>query len=667
MKLKEEKKQYNEKTKDLIKYMFIFTVTLLIILYLLGKYIMLLEGIKEFKLIRYIDGTNLILALISVPCCFLYYKIYKNEEFFILTLSYVSILVEYIFVNLYFEPSNFYLYTMMAPFLSRCLFLILAMRNKSKISKLIVKGKYISIIGALIVNILGLYIEIYIREIVGINFMDKYFPIINVGIILFYFILLTLLFKRCIVKGEFIYMIFILSICIFTLRRLFFEYTYNSIFIKSIEYNKILSLLGFLVLLIGLYIEVLRRIEINEKLDNEVRKNKKLIETITENIEDLILVTDSYGKIIYVSKSVVEKLGFSREKIIGVNYKNIIKNKFQEAKIESEYEDIEFVNYKLKCKNGELLKTQAVITSVIDDKDSFSGKIIVARDCAITDKLENINKKYNTIKETEDIRSQFFANISHEFKTPINIVYSCLQLLDIRKNQGSLALLESYDKYRENIKQNCHRMLRLVNNLVDITKIDSGFMNLEFSNYDIVSLVEDIVLSVVPYVHNNNVNIIFDTSIEEIEIKCDADSIERIILNLLSNAIKFTEKDGEILVEINSSDKWITIRVKDNGIGIQDEFKDVIFDRFVQGDKSLNRKKEGSGIGLALVKSLVEFHQGTIEINKEYKNGSEFIVKLPNIKIPQEEIKRKNNIEKNEKEIIEKINIEFSDIYELCN
>ena len=665
MKLKEEKKQYNEKTKDLIKYMFIFTVTLLITLYLLGRYLMLLEEIKEFRLIRYIDGTNLILALISVPCCFLYYKIYKNEEFFILTLSYVSILVEYVFVNLYFEPSNFYLYTMMAPFLFRCLFLILAMKNKSKISKLIVSGKYISIISALIVNILGLYIEIYIREIVGVNFMDKYFPIINIGIILFYCILLMLLFKRCIAKGEFIYMIFILSICIFTLRRLFFKYTYNAMFIKAIEYNKILSLLGFLVLLIGLYIEVLRRIEINEKLDSEVRKNKKLIETITENIEDLIFVTDYYGKVIYVSKSVIEKLGFSKERIIGVNYKNIIKNKLEGTKIENE--EIEFVNYKLRCKNGELLKTQAIITNVTDDKEDILGKIIVARDCAIIDKLENINRKYNAIKETENMRSQFFANISHEFKTPINIVYSCLQLLDVRKNQGSIALLESYDKYRENIKQNCHRMLRLVNNLVDITKIDSGFMNLEFSNYDIVSLVEDIVLSVVPYVHNNNVNIIFDTSIEEIEIKCDADSIERIILNLLSNAIKFTEKNGEILVEIDSNEKWVTIKVRDNGIGIQDEFKDIIFDRFVQGDKSLNRKKEGSGIGLALVKSLVEFHEGTIEINKEYKDGSEFIVKLPNTKISEKQVKRRKNTEKNEEDIIEKINIEFSDIYELCN
>ena len=210
-------------------------------------------------------------------------------------------------------------------------------------------------------------------------------------------------------------------------------------------------------------------------------------------------------------------------------------------------------------------------------------------------------------------------------------------------------------------------MLRLINNLVDITKIDSGYMNLEFSNYNIVELVENIVLSVVPCVDNNNINIIFDTYIEELEIKCDADSIERIILNLLSNAIKFTENNGDILVEMDSDDKWVTIKVRDNGIGIPDKFKDLVFDRFVQGDKSLNRKKEGSGIGLALVKSLIEFHSGSIEINKEYKDGTEFILKLPNIKIEEKDLKINNDIDVDDKKIIEKINIEFSDIYELGN
>ncbi len=356
MKLKKYKKSYDEKTKDLIKHMFIVTIIVLITLYICGKYIILLSGIQEFKVDKYIDGANYILALIAVPCCFLYYKIYQNEDFFILTLSYISIFIEYIFVNLCFQSDNFLFYSMATPFLFRCLFLCLAMKNKSNISKFVVKGKYISIALALLVNIIGLYFEIYLRVIVGIDLLNKYFPIINIIIISFYFVLLVLLFKRCLNKNEFIYMIFIISISIFTLRRLFFEYSYNILLIKSIIYNKILSFFGFLVLLTGLYVEVLRRIEINERLGSEVKKNRKLIESITENIDDLIFTTDAYGKIIYVNKSVIEKLGIEKEKVIGINYKSIIKDNPIETVVKNDDENIRFSNYKWKCKNGDILR-----------------------------------------------------------------------------------------------------------------------------------------------------------------------------------------------------------------------------------------------------------------------------------------------------------------------
>ena len=108
-----------------------------------------------------------------------------------------------------------------------------------------------------------------------------------------------------------------------------------------------------------------------------------------------------------------------------------------------------------------------------------------------------------------------YIDLSHEIKTPINIIYSCFQLLDINKGKGETELWNSYNKYYGTIKQNCYRLLRLVNNLVDITKIDSGFMKLNFINYEIVSLVEDITLSIVPYVESKNITVLFDTYVEE--------------------------------------------------------------------------------------------------------------------------------------------------------
>ena len=279
--------------------------------------------------------------------------------------------------------------------------------------------------------------------------------------------------------------------------------------------------------------------------------------------------------------------------------------------------------------------------------------------------LKDFQKKYNEIKEIEKAKTQFFANLSHEIKTPINIIYSCFQLLEISKSQGENALWKAYCKYDGTIKQNCFRLLRLVNNLVDITKIDSGFMNLNFGNYEIISLVEDITLSIIPYVEAKNINVLFDTYVEELIIKCDPESIERVILNLLSNSVKFTDDNGNISVLMDADDEFVTIRVKDDGSGISKGVSEHIFERFVQEDKSFNRKKEGSGIGLSLVKSLIELHEGTVSLEKEVEKGCEIVIKLPNVRMEEDNDNNSRIIDAENKPLVQKINIEFSDIYEL--
>ena len=204
-----------------------------------------------------------------------------------------------------------------------------------------------------------------------------------------------------------------------------------------------------------------------------------------------------------------------------------------------------------------------------------------------------------------------------------------------------------------------------MNNLIDINKIDSGHYKLSFSNNNIVGIIEDITMSVIPYVENKNINLIFDTDSEEIITSCDPESIERIILNLLSNAIKYTPSDiGEIIVGIKRNEDKIFISVKDNGSGISQEKIDVIFNRFEQGNDTLTRNKEGSGIGLSLVKSIVELHDGSIRVESNIGKGSEFIIELP-IKLCLEESGSNKTYLHNDNEeyYIEKCNVEFSDIY----
>ena len=213
-------------------------------------------------------------------------------------------------------------------------------------------------------------------------------------------------------------------------------------------------------------------------------------------------------------------------------------------------------------------------------------------------------------------------------------------------------------KYLQSIKQNSYRLLKLINNIVDISKIKAGFFQVNLSNNNIVEVVEEIVMSVNNYTEIKGMNIIFDTDTEEKIIACDPQEIERIVLNLISNAIKFSDEGGEIFIDIKDRNEFVEISVKDNGIGIEVNDLEMIFDRFKQVDKSLSRNAEGTGIGLSLVKSIVELHGGRIHAESEYGKGSKFIVMLPTRKVMQ----KPKLLEINTRTTDENIQVEFSDI-----
>ncbi|RDC48492.1 sensor histidine kinase [Acinetobacter sp. RIT592] len=276
--------------------------------------------------------------------------------------------------------------------------------------------------------------------------------------------------------------------------------------------------------------------------------------------------------------------------------------------------------------------------------------------------MEKYISEYEKIKDHEKLKNEFFANISHELRTPLNIFYSTTQLLDVKLYDDEADFRKVYSTYRQSLKTNCQRMLRLINNMVDITKIDVGYTKPNMKNCDIVRLIEEITMSVVIYAKQKGINIVFDTDEEENIIKCDPEMIERAILNLVSNAIKFTKPNGNIFVNIHINKEWVQIIVKDDGVGIPIHMQDLIFERFVQADKSLTRMNEGSGIGLSIVKAMVELNEGEIYLESDGKNGAEFEILLPNKKLLGDIIEDET---KDYKVDVQKIELELSDIYEL--
>ena len=268
------------------------------------------------------------------------------------------------------------------------------------------------------------------------------------------------------------------------------------------------------------------------------------------------------------------------------------------------------------------------------------------------------------MEKTIQIQEEVFVNVSHELKTPLSVIYSANQLMEMYFKNKSLD--ENRDKIFDSIniiKQNCYRFMKLINNIIDSSKVKAGFLKLQLSNENIVSVVEGIVESVSEYIKRKSIDIIFDTNTEEKIIVCDVNKIERIMLNLISNAVKFSNTGSSIYVNVLDKDDTVEISVRDTGIGIDKENLYKIFNRFHQVDKSLSRNAEGTGIGLDLVKSFVEMHGGKISVDSEVGKGTIFIIELPSRTIDEDEVAKDkiNTIDSK----IEIINIEFSDIYSI--
>ena len=404
--------------------------------------------------------------------------------------------------------------------------------------------------------------------------------------------------------------------------------------------NKIIGIIGAFENVIG-------------KLE-EVAKENMLLRVLNNNIPYHIVCKDTNGIYLDCNNSFLKDLNLTREEVIGKDASSIDKlMDIHENTLESDLEVInnkkrkvyiEQVTIKDKVKMFEIIKEP-----FFDSYGNLVGIIVIGRDVS-----------HRT--EMERLRLEFFANLSHELRTPLNLIFSSLQTLELLEKD----LLEKnirFKNYIEIINQNSKRLLRLVNNLIDSTKFDCGFYKYNPKNQDIVCFMENIAMSVAEFAKQNDINLIFDTNVEEKVIAFDLEKLERTILNLLSNSIKYTNSPGKIEVILNDCGDTFNITVKDNGIGIPMDKLPVIFDRFKQVENRLRKRSEGSGIGLSLVKDLVKIQGATIKVKSEVGVGSEFTVKLPCKVLKGEDYVNKTYCDYSSNELVTRINIEFSDIY----
>lgn len=438
---------------------------------------------------------------------------------------------------------------------------------------------------------------------------------------------------------------------------------------KNVDSNLVFSACKLISIIIRGWILNKEIIIENKKriiMENELVIMENELDDYLDKSIDLFSVYSAKGKLLKISSSWTKMLGWSKEDLLDRDmYKNIhVEDRKAIMYLKENLHNSKNTNANVKtrylCKDG----TYKWIYWNIEYSRKSDAYIVTGKDITYEINEEKMKRNLEEKIKLEAMKNDFFTNLSHEFKTPLNIILGTMQVMQQKVDNNIAISNDDLLRYLKSIRQNSYRVLKLVNNLMDINKMDIGYYDIHLSNNNIVNIIEDICLSVAEYARNKDIELIFDTDCEEVIIACDPEAIERVMLNLLSNAIKYTtDGNGKILINIRDDKEFIFVSVKDNGKGIPKDKLEVIFDRFEQANTNYKQKCEGSGIGLYLVQSIIKLHGGSISVESEEYEGSIFTFSMPkNLKANDEKKNTSQIFEKNNFNI-EKCKIEFSDIY----
>ena len=272
----------------------------------------------------------------------------------------------------------------------------------------------------------------------------------------------------------------------------------------------------------------------------------------------------------------------------------------------------------------------AIMSYQIKDKelsDVFKMQLKILENNIVekTQAYKKIEEQNEKIVEANKAKNEFLANISHELRTPLNSIIGFSEVL----KEGIIGELNNKQKeYINDIYVSGVHLLGMINEILDISKIESNAMNVNYSKFDLNMSINEVINVIKPLSQKKNIEIDCDIS-KNLELEADYQKVQQILYNLLSNAIKFTPNNGRISILTELEDDYIVIKIKDTGIGIDSKYLGKIFGKFVQLNSVYTKKESSTGLGLTITKELVELHKGKIYVESKINEGSTFIVKLP--------------------------------------
>ncbi len=237
---------------------------------------------------------------------------------------------------------------------------------------------------------------------------------------------------------------------------------------------------------------------------------------------------------------------------------------------------------------------------------------------------ENYNEVLDKLSIIDQTRSEFVSNVSHELKTPI----TSMKVLAESITQNETANVDDYKEFMVDIVDEIDRETKIINDLLTLVRTDSNKNEMNFEDADINDMMESIIKTVNPLANARGITLSYD-SFKEVTAKVDAVKLSLAISNLIENAVKYNIDNGWIKCSLNADNKYFYIKVADSGVGIPDDAKDRVFDRFYRVDKARSRDTGGTGLGLSITRSIVNAHKGTIKLYSESGKGTTFTVRIP--------------------------------------
>lgn len=351
-----------------------------------------------------------------------------------------------------------------------------------------------------------------------------------------------------------------------------------------------------------------------------VRESVARITAIVDHAVDAILTIDDKGTIESFNPAAERIFGYEANEIIGQNVRRLMPEPYQRE------HDQYLSNYR-ETRDKKIIGIGREVKGLRKDGVTFPIELSVSElevngEHLYTGIIRDITER----KRLEQIKDEFVSIVSHELRTPLTSINGSLGLI---ASGMSGDLPEMISEMVTIAKRNCERLIRLVNDLLDMQKMESGMFEIVCEKVDLIQLISRAREGLAGFSEEHEVQLVLDADVEAFWIEADADRILQVLVNLLSNAIKFSPSQGRVRIQVITSQDSVRVNVIDNGEGIPDEVRDRIFEKFMQADSSIKRSKGGTGLGLNISRRIITMHSGTIDFESTPGEGTVFYFILP--------------------------------------